>query len=371
MPNPLQKTKLFIPPARARLVQRSRLTGALDGLWAEGCRAAVISAPAGSGKTTLVVQWLAQLGRPVGWLSLDGRDNAPPRFFAYLVAALRAALPGAGSSAFQEVLALVNLPGAGMEEIITVLANELVETPQPFVLVLDDFHVITNPLLHQALDLLLDGLPPQMRIVLLTREDPAVQLARRRARGQLVELRQEDLRFTVEEALAFLNHSMDLGLTLEQVQALEARTEGWIAGLQMAALALSSTPDVERFVRDFSGSHRFILDYLVEEVLNRQPAEVQQFLMDTSMLERMCAALCAAVSGKNVLEAQKMLERLSKANLFVIPLDEERCWYRYHHLFRDLLLAHLQTEDPPARRIWLCGHRIGTKPMMTRAWRWR
>ena len=201
----------------------------------------------------------------MGWVSLDGRDNLPARFFAYLVAAAQAAVPGVGD----ESLALLQLPGVNLEEVVTLLANDLAEAPGPpgWVLVLDDFHAITNPALHQAVDLLLDALPPQVRLVLLSREDPALQLARRRVRGQLVELRQDDLRFTLPEAVAFLNQAMDLRLSTAQVETLEARTEGWIAGLQMAALSLQRAPDAERFLREFSGSHRFILDYLMEEVL--------------------------------------------------------------------------------------------------------
>ncbi|HEY3343755.1 MAG TPA: AAA family ATPase, partial [Anaerolineaceae bacterium] len=341
MSTPLQKTKLFLPAARAQWVQRARLLERLDILLAEGCRAALVSAPAGSGKTTVVVQWLSQLDWPVGWVSLDTRDNLPARFFSYLIAALQKLAPGLGG----EALGLLQLPGADLEEVITLLANELAEIPRPFVLVLDDFHTLTNPALHRAVDLLLEAQPPQMRLVLLSREDPAMQLARRRARGELVELRQDDLRFTLPEALAFLNQSMDLSLSANQVEALEARTEGWIAGLQMAALSLQHAPDPDRFLREFSGSHRFILDYLLEEVLAHQPDEVQDFLLATSILDRMCAELCAATTRKSISESQKLLEQLAKANLFVVPLDEERHWCRYHHLFGDLLLAQLQAED--------------------------
>lgn len=343
MTTPLQKTKLFAPAARARLVARTRLLERLNAIQTPGYKAALISAPAGSGKTTLVIQWLvSQPGWPAGWVSLDERDNLPARFFSYLVAALQTVLPGAGS----EAQALLQLPGANLEEIVTLLANDLAVAPGPFVLVLDDLHAITNPALHQALDLLLEAQPSQMRMLLLSREDPALQLARRRARGQLIELRQDDLRFTLPEAVAFLNQSMDLRLSTGQVEILETRTEGWIAGLQMAALSLQRSPDVDRFIKEFSGSHRFILDYLMEEVFANQPEDVQRFLSETSILERMCAELCAAVTGKEIREAQKLLEQLAVANLFVVSLDEERHWYRYHHLFNDLLLARLQGEGP-------------------------
>jgi LuxR family transcriptional regulator, maltose regulon positive regulatory protein len=342
MSAPLQKTKLFLPAARAQLVERPRLLEQLDGVRAEGCRAALISAPAGSGKTTLVAQWLSRLNWPVGWVSLDARDNQPARFFAYLISALQMAVPGAGS----EPLALLQLPGADLEEVVTLLVNDLSEAPGPFVLVVDDCHTITNPVLHHALGFLVEAQPPQMRLVLLSREDPAIQLARLRARGQLVELRQDDLRFTAQETAAFLNQGMGLSLTVEQIKALEARTEGWIAGLQMAALSLQRQTDPDLFIREFSGSHRFILDYLLEEVLTHQSAQIQDFLLKTAVLERMCAGLCAAVTGETSPNAQKLLEQLAKANLFVIPLDEERHWFRYHHLFGDLLLARLQAENP-------------------------
>ena len=342
MSTALQKTKLFVPTARPQLVERPRLLGRLDAIREEGRRAALICASAGSGKTTAVVQWLVRSGLPCGWVSLDGRDNQPARFFTYLIAALQTVVPEAGN----EAQALLQLPGVDLEEVVTLLVNDLAEAPGPFVLALDDFHAITNPAVYQAMDLLLDAQPPQMRLVLLSREDPALQLARRRAMGQLVELRQEDLRFTLPEALSFLNQGMGLQLSTEQVETLETRTEGWIAGLQMAALSLQRAPDANRFIRAFSGSHRFILDYLMEEVLTHQSREIQDFLLETSFLERMCAELCAAVTGKTSLNAQKMLEQLAKANLFVIPLDEERHWFRYHHLFSDLLLARLQEENP-------------------------
>ena len=338
MSRPLQKTKLFFPPARERLVDRPRLLDKLNAIQSPGFQLALISAPAGSGKTTLVVQWLnEQLGWPAGWVSLDERDNRPSLFFAYLVASLQEIIPGAGEAALE----LAGLPGANLEEIVTRLANDLAEASRQFVLVLDDFHAITNPALHQAINLLVDAQPPQMRLLLLTREDPPLQLARRRASGQLVELRQEDLQFTLSEAVVFLNEYMGLDLAESQVQVLETRTEGWIAGLQLAALSLQRVPDTGRFIQEFSGSHHFILDYLMEEVLAQQPEEVQSFLLETSILERMNADLCAATTGKTILSAQKLLEGLTKANLFVIPLDEERRWYRYHHLFRDLLLARL------------------------------
>jgi LuxR family transcriptional regulator, maltose regulon positive regulatory protein len=347
-------TKLFIPSARPQLVDRPRLLDRLDAARASGCRALLVCAPAGSGKTIVIVQWLARLAWPTAWLSLDERDNQPARFFTYLIAALQAVAPGAGQAAG----ALLELPAFDLEEVVTLLVNDLSAAPGPFILVLDDCHTLTGPVLLRALDFLLEAQPPGMRLLLLSREDPPLQLARRRARGQLIELRQADLRFTPAEAAAFLNHSMGLDISPAQVDALEARTEGWIAGLQMAAISLQSQPDPERFIREFSGSHRFILDYLMEEVLARQPQPVQEFLLHTAILERLCAGLCAAVidpdpstsqgtSGETgVQPAQHMLDYLAKANLFTIPLDEERHWYRYHHLFGDLLRMHLHAQRP-------------------------
>jgi len=343
MTTPLQRTKLFAPAARAQLVERPRLMERLNAIQSPACKAVLISAPAGSGKTTLVIQWLASHGGGLtAWVSLDERDNQPALFFGYLVAALETVLPGTGSGA----LALVQMPGANLEEVVTLLDNDLAAAPSPFFLVLDDLHTITNPAIYEALALLLEAQPPQMRLLLISREDPPLQLARRRARGQLVELRQDDLRFTLPEAVAFLNQSMGLYLSMGQMEILETRTEGWIAGLQLAALSLQHSLDVDRFIREFSGSHRFILDYLMEEVFANQPEDVQLFLLETSILERMCAELCAKVTGKKIREAQELLERLAKANLFVFSLDEERHWYRYHHLFNDLLLARLQREGP-------------------------
>ena len=227
--------------------------------------------------------------RPAGWVSLDERDNQPVLFFNYLVAALQTVLPGTGS----EALALVQLPGANLEEVVTLLDNDLAAAPSPFFLVLDDLHTITNPAIYEALALLLEAQPPQMRLLLISREDPPLQLARRRARGQLVELRQDDLRFTLPEAVAFLNQSMDLQLSTEQVEILETRTEGWITGLQLAALSLQHTLDVDRFIREFSGSHRFILDYLMEEVFANQPEEVQSFLLESVRSgPHVCRAVC-------------------------------------------------------------------------------
>lgn len=341
----LLQTKLFIPPTRPSLVARQRLIRKLDQACLPGCRAALLSAPAGFGKTTLVTQWLDGLNWQVSWLSLDESDNQPKRFFQYLIAALQKAIPSAGQSAGS----LLELARLDLEEIITSLANDLADFPHPFIVVLDDIHQITTPQIHQAVQMLLDALPPQARLILLSRQDPPLSLARLRARGQLVEIRSDDLRFSAEETAAFLHQVMGLSLTLAQVHALEARTEGWIAGLQMAALSMQNLQDLDGFIQAFSGSNRFILDYLVEEVLSRQPEEVQSFLMSTSILKRFNSGLCAALLADEAPptgDYQALLEQLDRANLFLVPLDNERCWYRYHHLFADLLQARLKATQP-------------------------
>lgn len=320
----------------------------------------LISAPAGFGKTTLVSQWVAGCGRPAAWLSLDEGDNDPARFLAYLVAALQtlvlseaerpAATIGVG------VLGALQSPQPPPPEVIlTALLNDITTLPAPFILILDDYHVIdakpgdASAPVDAALTFLLDHLPPQMHLVITTREDPDLPLARLRARGQLVELRAADLRFTLSEAAEFLNPVMGLNLSVENIAALESRTEGWIAGLQLSALALQGTlsnqgQDAARFVQSFTGSHRFVMDYLVEEVLHQQPEAIQTFLLRTSILNRMCGSLCDAVLLMST-SGQDTLIELERANLFLIPLDDERRWYRYHHLFADLLRQRLHQKE--------------------------
>jgi len=347
---PLLTTKLHIPPGRPELVPRPRLVERLHaGLHR---KLTLISAPAGFGKTTLLSECAARWGRPVAWLSLDRSDNDPARFLTYLVVALQSIEPGFG----QDTLTALQSPQAPpLASLLTGLINEIAAAPASFVLVLDDYHLIEAQPIHDALTFVLEHQPPQMHLVLATRADPPLPLARLRARGQLTELRQGDLRFSTAEAAAFLNHIMGLGLSAEHVSALEARTEGWIAGLQMAALSLQghSSDPVARsgFVQAFTGSHRFVLDYLVEEVLEQQPAATQEFLLKTSFLDRLSSPLCAAVTGEpdtplTPTAAQSVLERLEAANLFVVPLDDERRWYRYHRLFADLLRKRLAQTFP-------------------------
>ena len=334
-------TKLYVPPPRSNAVRRPRLVARMN----EGLERSLIlvSAAAGFGKTTLLSEWAESSGQPVAWLSLDERDAELPRFLAYLVAALQTIAPGMGSG----VLGALQSPQPPPVDILlTALLNEAAAISHPFVLVLDDYHLADAKPIDDALSFLLKHLPPQMRVVVATREDPALPLARMRARGQLAEVRAADLRFNSAEAAAFLNQVMGLNILPEDIAALETRTEGWIAGLQLAALSMQGHKDTAGFIKAFTGSHHFVLDYLMEEVLDRQPPGIQAFLLRTSILDRMCGPLCDAVLHEENPQStcpggQATLEYLERANLFVIPLDGERRWYRYHHLFGDLLRQRL------------------------------
>ena len=305
MSTPILATKLFLPPPRPKVVPRVRLLERLN----EGLhgKLTLISAPAGFGKTTLVSEWLAapsgRPARPAAWLSLDEGDSDPTRFLAYLIAALQTLVLSEGEGIVAKlgagVLGMLQSPQPPpTEALLTALLNEITTIPDAFVLVLDDYHLVDAPSVDQALAFLLDHLPPQMHLVITTREDPQLPLARYRARGQMTELRAADLRFTPAEAAGFLNQVMDLNLAAEDVTALEARTEGWIAGLQLAALSLRGRADVGQFVRAFAGDNRYIVDYLVEEVLQRQPERVRSFLLQTAILDRLNGPLCDAVTGQ-------------------------------------------------------------------------
>ncbi len=336
---PLLTTKLYIPPVRPDHLPRPRLIERLD----EGLdrKLTLVSAPAGFGKTTLLSEWARQSAFPVAWVSLDAGDNDVARFWSYLIVALQKIHTGIGGS----VLAALRSPQPpSIVELLTGLINEIAQVPAPFVLVLDDFYVITSQAVHGGITFLLDRLPPQMHVILSSREDPPWPLARLRAGREMTELRGRDLRFTTEEAASFLNEVIRLDLSPEDVAALEERTEGWIVGLQMAVLSMRGQKDVSGFIKAFSGSHRFILDYLVEEVLDQQPRDVQEFLLQTSILERMTAPLCNAVTGAD--DSPTILAQLEQANLFLVPLDDERRWYRYHHLFADLLRNRLEQVQP-------------------------
>ena len=340
----LLKTKLFIPPIRVDRVPRPRL---LELLNAGSQRAlTLISAPAGFGKTTLLAHWTTQTELPIAWYSLDENDNDPTRFVSYLIAALDSIIPTIGEQ-FQGTYQSLQ---PSIQPVLVGLMNDLTTVPEPFVLVLDDYQFIHSPVVHQGMAFLVDKIPACMHLVIATRTDPPLPLARLRARDQLVEIRANDLRFTQEESAGFLHQVMSLDLTGDDVLALETRTEGWIAGLQMAALAIraignlkqvtgveasSTQKEISGFIQDFSGSHRYILDYLGEEVLSRCPAEIRRFLLQTSLLERFSGPLCVAVTG--IGESEAILETLEKENIFLVPLDNTRSWYRYHHLFAELL----------------------------------
>jgi len=351
VPETLLQTKLYIPPLRPTIVPRPRLIERLNQGLQLGHKLALISAPAGFGKTTLVSEWIRGSNRPVAWVSLDESDNDPARFLTYVIAALQTVDAGMGAGALNILQSAQPLPA---ELILTTLINEVAQTPEDFVLVLDDYHVIDGRPVEAstsvdaptsvdgALTFLLEHLPPRMHLVIATREDPNLPLARLRVRGQLTELRVADLRFTLVEAAGFLNQVMGLTLSAEEIAALETRTEGWIAGLQMAALAMQGRADTASFIQAFTGSHHFVMDYLVEEILHQQPASIQTFLLGTSILDRLCGPLCEAVLLAPAASGQETLAYLERANLFIIPLDTERHWYRYHHLFADLLRQRLR-----------------------------
>ena len=347
MSTPILATKLYIPPPRSKIVFRPRLVERLNEGLAANCKLTIISAGAGFGKTTLVSQWIAGGERPTAWLSLDQGDNDPARFLAYLVAALQTVMPAIGEGVWGILQATLPQPPP-IESLLTTLLNEITTLPGSFVLVLDDSHVLDSQAVDKALTFLVAHLPPQLHLVIATREDPALPLAALRVRGQLLELRAADLRFTTSEAAAFLNQVMDLDLSAEDIAALERRTEGWIAGLQLAALSMQGHEDTSNFIKSFTGSHHFILDYLVEEVLVRQSKNVQTFLLRTSILERMCGSLCEAVVLDPSASGQETLEYLEHANIFIVPLDDERQWYRYHHLFAELLRQRLQHSEGTA-----------------------
>ncbi len=345
---PVLVTKLFIPAARPELVSRPRLIEQLD----EGLnrKLTLVSAPAGFGKTTLVTEWLHNLQgdtqeenqrkNRIAWLSLDDGDNDLTRFLTYFVTALNRTNES-GTAFGKGVLNMLQSPQPPpTESVLTSLINEIATSPDRIIFVLDDLHLIDAPTVYDALTFLLENLPPRMHLVIVTREDPLLQLSRLRARGQLIELRATDLRFTNAEAADFLNQVMGLELSAEDIAALESRTEGWIAGLQLAAISMQGHADASSFIKSFTGSHRLVLDYLIEEVLNQQPESIQTFLLQTSILNQMTSPLCDVLTGQD--NGQQLLETLDRANLFIIPLDEERRWYRYHHLFADLLRQRLQ-----------------------------
>ncbi|KKO52737.1 LuxR C-terminal-related transcriptional regulator [Paenibacillus sp. DMB20] len=328
---PILTTKLHIPPARSNVVQRSHLFKRLY----EGQRGklTLISASAGYGKTTLVSEWLADCRHRAAWLSLDEGDNDPVRFLLLLIVAIKKSVNVNDQGVWKALQSPQPLP---IKYILTALVNEISSGSDPFILVLDDYHVIESQSVHDALSFLIDNQPLQMHLIIMTREEPQLPIARLRAKNQLTELRGNDLRFTRHEATLFLNQIMGFNLSSAEVFSLGARTEGWIVGLHLAAISMQGCSNTAQFISSFTGSHRFVLDYLMEEVLTQQSEKVQTFLLHTSILDRFCGSLCDAVL-QNGMGGYEILEYLERSNLFIIPLDSERHWYRYHHLFADLL----------------------------------
>ena len=336
----LVRTKMAFPRSRTELVSRPRLTEELRR--AGDAALVLVSAPAGFGKTTLVAAALED-GTPVAWVSLDARDGDGTRFWTYTLHALEAANPGCASVA----LTLLEAGNAGFEEVVAGLVNELSVRSDPLTLVWDDYHLADTPEVSDSVALLLEHRPPQLHVIISTRADPALPLSRLRARGQLVEFRAADLRFTADETGLYLNRVHSLGLAAGDVEALESRTEGWAAALQLAALSLRGREDATAFIASFAGNDRYVVDYLVDEVLDQQPAHLRRFLLDTSILDRLCGPLCDAVTGPaDGTPGSAVLEMFERRNLLLVPLDDHRRWYRYHHLFGDVLQARLLAERP-------------------------
>ena len=345
MPAPLLQTKLFVPRSRHGLVPRPRLTERLDR--GAASKLMLVSAPAGFGKTTLLAEWLtAGPARPTdersaAWLSLDQGDNDPATCWTYVIAALHTVAPGVGADMLTRLREPQPPP---IESGLITLLNDFDGIADDIVLVLDDYHVIDAADVQDGMAFLLEHLPPQVHLVIVSRADPALPLARLRGRGELVEIRAADLRFTLAEAAAYLNDVMGLSLTADEVAALEGRTEGWMAALQLAALSMQGRDDIPAFIAGFAGDDRYIVDYLAEEVLRRQPDDVRSFLLQTSILDRLTGSLCDAVIGQD--GGKAMLAGLERGNLFLVPLDDRRLWYRYHQLFADVLRARLLDEQP-------------------------
>ena len=342
MSAPLLGTKLHAPRRRGGLVRRPRLVTRL-GEGRDRPALTLVSAPAGFGKTTLLAEWLGGTER-TAWFSIDAGANDPPVFWAYVIRAFQSVAPGVGETA----TSILGTSPASVEPVIAALLNDLDALDGDVELVLDDYHVVESAEVHEGMTFLVEHLPPNVHVVIASRADPPLPLPRLRARGELVEIRAADLRFTGDEAAAYFNDAMGLALGADDVAALDGRTEGWIAALQLAALSMQGRDDVAAFIASFTGDDRFVVDYLVEEVLERQPAAVREFLLRTSVLTRLTGPLCDAVTGGR--DGKAMLETLERANLFLVPLDDQRSWYRYHHLFGDMLRARLLDEGPDVVR---------------------
>lgn len=350
MPYQVLSTKLYIPPIQSSLVQRPRLVQHLENGYQSGKLVTLVSAPAGFGKTTVIREWITDkdLGKSFGWLSLDDGDNDPVRFLTYLVAAIQKVNAKVGQSILTSLNSSQIPP---LMDLVETLINEIWFEAEPFLLVLDDYHLIKKVEVHSILQLLLKHQPDALHLVVITREDPPFSLPRMRVQGQITEIRERDLRFTLDEAQAFLMKTMGLEISVQDVGRLEERTEGWAAGMQLAALALeehANAAERHAFIEAFTGSNRMIVDYLISEVLQRQTETTRQFLLRTSMLERFCAGLCDTVvfgeDGEG--KSQSVLEILEQANMFLVPLDSQRHWYRYHHLFSEMLLHSLRRSNP-------------------------
>lgn len=336
MTMPILMTKLYIPELRSTNIPRSYLLEKLNGGLHR--KFTLVSAPAGFGKTSLVSEWVRDVGRPVAWFSLDERDNDLTRFLIYFCTALKAIDSEIGVGTLAR---LESSPTPPIELTLIALVNEIAQKSKDFIFVLDDFHVIDSSMVENVIAFLLEHQPPQMHLVMTTREDPRLRLSQLRARNELTELRIKDLRFTSSETAGFLNNTMELKLPQAEIDILETRTEGWIVGLQLAALSLQGHSDKTQFIESFSGSNQYVLDYLLEEVMQQQPEDIQTFLLCTSILDRLCGSLCDAIIPDSSNSGQEKLEYLERTNLFLIPLDNERHWYRYHYLFADLLRQRL------------------------------
>ena len=352
---PLLKTKLTIPPARPEWVSRPRLIEQMSQASRSGRKLILISAPAGFGKTTLASEWARQVKLPVAWVSLGPGDDDVFRFWRYVLAALQrldvsldTSLDAPSNEAAQAISPVARREQISSETLVIPLINEIAAHSTPLALVLDDYHMISDLAVHESVAFMIEHLPAQMHLVLSTREDPPLPLSRMRARGQMLEIRAGDLRFSQAEATHFLNQTMRLDLSPQEVASLETKTEGWIAGLQLAALSLRDQAERSAFIQRFAGDDHHVMDYLIDEVLSQQPEPIQHFLLHTSILERLCGPLCDSILQRD--DSQAILEHLARANLFVAPLDTQRHWYRYHALFADLLRNRLKAAQPSGLR---------------------
>ena len=339
MTQPILSTKLYYPSLQTSWVKRERLIDKLNECFS--AKLTIVSAPAGFGKTTLLSEWIEQSKHKVGWVSLDSGDNDPKRFLTYCIAALQQIQPGFG----ENTETIIQSPQqVSPESIVTAFINEINESLKESILILDDYHTIDSPEVHQSLSFFIEHLPHNLHLIVAGRHDPPIPLSRLRSRKQLLEVRESDLRFTIEETISFFKTSMGLELTKDEVETLEERTEGWIASLQLAGIAMQGGKNIHQFISDFKGSHSYIVDYLTEEVLNHLDASMQEFLLYTSILNRFNSSLCDAVTRG--FGSQDVIGYLSKAKLFLVPLDEDRQWFRYHHLFADLLKYRLKQLFP-------------------------